>query len=95
LYISLVASSQKTTSFASFGHKKIENAFLCGKSKNPSYKSCRPWKDAHLCQKWDQDSKVFYETCKNHGQLGKKPSELLLGAIFCEEFFSEILLYNV
>jgi hypothetical protein len=27
--------------------------------------------------------------------LGKKPSELLLGAIFCEEFFSEILLYNV
>jgi hypothetical protein len=40
--------------------------FLGGKSKNPSYKSCRLWKDAHLCQKWGEDSKVCYRTCANH-----------------------------
>jgi hypothetical protein len=48
------------------------------------------WKDAQPCQKWDQDSKVCYGTCTNLAQLGRKPSGVLLGAIFCEEFFYEI-----
>jgi hypothetical protein len=34
--------------------------------------------DAHLYQKYDQDSKVCCETYINHGQTGRKPSELLL-----------------
>jgi hypothetical protein len=73
----------------------MENLFLCGKSKNPSYESCRTWKDANFHQKYGQYSKVFYETCTNHDHLGRKPSELVLGAIFCEEFLSEPLVCHV
>jgi hypothetical protein len=47
------------------------------------------------CKKWGQDSKVCYGTCPNHGQLGTKPSEVLLGVIFCEDFFSETLVCQV
>jgi hypothetical protein len=67
----LVATSQKKTPvLALLGTNKIEKPFLCGKSKNPSYKSCWPWKDIHLCQKCRQDSKVCYGACTNHGQIG-------------------------
>jgi hypothetical protein len=69
--------------------------FLFSNSKKPSYKSCRHWKDAHLCQKWGQYSKVCYRACTNQAQLGRKPSEVLLGAIFSEEFFSEMLICHV
>jgi hypothetical protein len=69
--------------------------FLCSISKKPSYKSCRHWKDAHLCQKWGQYSKVCYRACINQAQLGRKPSEVLFGAIFCVEFFSEMLVCHV
>jgi hypothetical protein len=58
-------------------------------SKKPSYKSCSPWIDPHLCQKWGQYSKVCNGTWTNHGQFGRKPSEVPLGAIFCEEFSME------
>jgi hypothetical protein len=61
--------------------------FMWQVKKIPGYKSCRPWNDAHLYKKWGQNSKVCCETCTNHGQKGRKPSELLLGAIFCGEFF--------
>jgi hypothetical protein len=90
----LVATSQKTTSFFSLlGTNIIEIHFFNGKLKNASYKSCWPWKDAHLCQKWGQNLKVFFKTCTNHDQLGRKPSEVPLGAIFCKQFFYEILIY--
>jgi hypothetical protein len=46
-------------------------------------------------QAQDHDSKVCYGTCTNHGHLARKPSELLLGAIFCEEFFSVTLVCQV
>jgi hypothetical protein len=74
------------------GTNKIENPlFMWQVKKKPSYKSCRHWKDAQPCQKWDQDSKVCYGTWTNLAQLGRKPSGVLLGAIFCEEFFYETL----
>jgi hypothetical protein len=65
---------------------KCKIYFLCVNLKNPSYKSCRQWKDAHHYQKWGQDSKFYYRTCTNQAQLGRKPSEVLLGAIFVERF---------
>jgi hypothetical protein len=51
--------------------------FFCGNSKNTSYKSCWPCKDAHLHQKWDHGSIVCYGTCTNHGHLARSPRELL------------------
>jgi hypothetical protein len=75
--------------------KKWKIHFINGKLKNPSYKSFWKWKDAHHCQKWDQDSKVCYRSCTNLSQLGRKPSEVLLGGIFCEEFFYEILVCHL
>jgi hypothetical protein len=89
----LVATSQKTHVLPI--KKKWKIHFLNGKSKNPSYKSCWQWKDAHHCQKWGQDSKVCYITCTNQAQLGRKPSEVLLGGIFCEEFFYNTLVCHV
>jgi hypothetical protein len=77
------------------GTNKIENPFPMESQKNPSYKSCWPWKDAHLCKKWGQNSKNFFKTCTNHGPLGRKPGEVLLGAIFCKDFFYEILICYV
>jgi hypothetical protein len=75
--------------------KKIENPFFKWQVKKPSYKSCWQWNDAHHCQKWGQDSKVCYITCTNQAQLVRKPSEILLGDIFCEEFFYNTLVYHV
>jgi hypothetical protein len=69
--------------------------FINENSKNSSYESCWQWKDAHHCQKWGQDSKVYYRTYTNLAQLGRKPSEVLLGGIFCEEFYYETLVCHV
>jgi hypothetical protein len=68
------------------GTHKMENPFLYGNSKKPSYKSCRHRKDAHLCQKQGQYLKVFYEACINQAHLGRKPSKVLFGAIFVKSF---------
>jgi hypothetical protein len=95
LHMALRSHFTKTPVLAFLGTNKIENPFLCGKTKIPSYKSRWPWKYAQPCQKWDQDSKDCYGTCTNHGQLGRKPSEVLFGGIFCEEFFSETLVCHV
>jgi hypothetical protein len=46
-------------------------------------------------KKWSQDSKVCYITCTNKGPLGRKLSEVLLGASFCEEYFFEMLVCHV
>jgi hypothetical protein len=73
----------------------MENPFFNGNSKNPSYKSCWQWKDAHHYQKWGQDSEVRYRTCTNQAQLARIPSEVLLGGIFCEVFFYETLVCHV
>jgi hypothetical protein len=35
--------------------------------------------------------KFAMKLAKNHGHMGRKPGELLLGGIFCEEFFYETL----
>jgi hypothetical protein len=37
-------------------------------------------------KKLGQDSKVCYRTCTNLAQLGRKPSEVLLGGIFLKSF---------
>jgi hypothetical protein len=42
-----------------------------------------------------QGSNFCYKTCTNQAQLGRKPSEVLLGGIFCEEFFYETLVLHV
>jgi hypothetical protein len=93
--LTLVTTSQKTTCFSHFGPKKKKIHFININSRNSSYESCWQWKDAHHCQKWAQDSKVCYRTCTNLAQLGRKPSEVLLAGIFCEEFFYEILVCHV
>jgi hypothetical protein len=54
--------------------------FLCGNSKNTSYKSCWPCRDAHLHQKWDHGSIVCYGTCTILGQPARSPRELLPGS---------------
>jgi hypothetical protein len=91
----LVVTSQKTHVLPILATNKMENPFFNGNSKNPSYDSCWQWKYAHHCQKWGQDSNFCYRTCTNQAQLGRKPSEVLLGGIFCEEFFYETLVLHV
>jgi hypothetical protein len=78
----LVDTSQKTPILPISGTNKMENPFFMWQVKNPSFKSCWEWKDAHLCKKWGKYSKFWYENCTNQAQLGRKPSEILLSAIF-------------
>jgi hypothetical protein len=49
--VPLVATSQKIHVVPLLATEKMENAFLCGNSKNISYRSCGPCKYAHLHKK--------------------------------------------
>jgi hypothetical protein len=76
----LVANSQKKLVLTPPATGKMKIAFLCGNSKNTSYKSCWACKDANLQQKWDHGSIVCYGTCTNHAHLARSPRKLLPGS---------------
>jgi hypothetical protein len=91
--VPLVATSQKIPLVPLLATEKMENAFLCGNLKHTSYKICGPCKYAHLHQIMIR--KFSMKLAETMVWGGRKPSEPLLGAIFCGEFFSETLAWHV
>jgi hypothetical protein len=76
--------------------KKIENPFYQLKLKKNLVTKVVGNRKMHIAAKnGGQDSKVCYRTCTNLAQVGRKPSEILLGGMFCEEFFYETLVCHV